>query len=437
MKEPAILPQYHRHNMNPASQSVPRRKFLAAGAAALGLAPLAYLRAQQGSPNDEIAMGVVGCGGQGMGNMGNFLNIKGVRVVAVCDVDADRAKAAKAQVDGFYKNQDCKIYASHKDLLQHAGLDVVSLATPDHWHARIGIDAANAGKDVYGEKPFTWGLAEGRLLVDAMAKNKRVWQTGCWQRSGGEFRRFKALIENGTLGKLTRFECGTPSGMSIQQHVPKEKVAELIGKAPAHLDWAAYCGPVKDFPYHPMIHPWNWRWHNSFGGGQLLDWVGHHVDIALWTLGLDGTGPVKMEGTGQAGDHEFFNTYVNYSYQGTFADGRVLEVRSDFGGTKFTGEKGWIHVDRGRLEASDREMLRNLPAGFDTKPPSHYQDFIDCVRSRKLTAAPAEAAHRAASFGQLAIVAMDTKQVLNWDPKAEKVIGNAEQAAHPRLSARL
>ena len=423
--------------MNATSNCIPRRKFLTTTAAVLGLAPMAYLRAQPGSANDEILMGCVGLGGQGSGNMGNFLNIAGVRVVAVCDVDSIQAAKAKAKVDEFYKNTDCKIYAHHADLLQHPGLDVVSLATPDHWHARIGIDCANAGKDVYGEKPFTWGLAEGRMLVDAMAKNKCVWQTGSWQRSGGEFRRFKALIENDTLGKITRFECGTPSGMSIHQYVPVDQVGAMIGHPPAHLDWKTYSAPVGEFAYHPMIHPWNWRWHSSFGGGQLLDWVGHHVDIALWTLGLDGTGPVKMEGSGEKGDHEFLNTYTEYSYKGTFADGRVLEVRSDFAGTKFTGEKGWIHVDRGELLASDREMLRNLPADFNTKPPSHYQDFIDCVRSRKLTVAPAEAAHRAASFGQLAIVAMDTKQTLNWDPKTEKVLDNPEQAKHPRLGARL
>ena len=427
--------------------TLPRRRFLAASISALGLAPMAYLRAAEGSANDEIAMGCVGVGGQGMGNMRNFLNIKGVRVVAVCDVDEKNAKAAKAKVDEFYKNTDCKIYAHHEELIQHPGLDVVSLATPDHWHARVGIAAAHAGKDVYGEKPFTWGLAEGRMLVEALKKNKCVWQTGCWQRSGGEFRRFKALIENNTLGKLTRFECGTPSGMSIKKHVPADQVAGMIGKAPAGFDWKTYSAPVGDFPYHPMIHPWNWRWHNSFGGGQLLDWVGHHVDIALWTLGLDGTGPVQMEGTGESGTHEFFNTYINYKYQGTFADGRVLEVRSDFSGTKFTGEKGWIHVTRGKIFASDRlddtkgdprhPLLANLPADFNTKPPSHYQDFIDCVRSRKLTVAPAEAAHRAASFGQLAIVAMDTKQPLKWDPQAEKVIDNPEQAAHPRLGARI
>jgi len=423
--------------MSTPDRFIPRRKFLATGITALGLAPMVYLRAQSGSPNDEIAIGVIGCGGQGIGNMTNFLGIKGVRVVAVCDVDAGQMAKAKAKVDGTYNNSDCKPYASYTDLLQHPGLDAILLGTPDHWHARIGIDAANAGMDIYGEKPFTWGLAEGRALNDAVTKNKRVWQTGSWQRSGGEFRRFRALIQNNTLGKLTRCECGTPSGMSIKKNLPAEQIAAKIGKPPANLDWAAWCGPVKDFTYHPMLHPWNWRWHTSFGGGQLLDWVGHHVDIALWTLGLDKTGPVKVEGTGELGSQEFFNTYVKYAYQGTFADGRVLEVRSDFGGTKFTGENGWIHVNRGELEASDREMLRNLPAGFDTKPPSHYQNFIDCVRSRQLPVSDAEGSHRSASFGQLAIVAIDTKQPVKWDPKTEKVLDNSAQADHPRLGSRL
>lgn len=416
---------------------IPRRRFLTTTATVLGLAPFAYLHGQAGSPNDEIAMGIVGCGGQGIGNMRNFLGIKGVRVVAVCDVDADKMASAKEMVDQHYKNKDCKTYKLHNELLQHPGLDVISLGTPDHWHARIGIDAANAGMDVFGEKPFTWGLAEGRQLVDALTKNKRVWQTGSWQRSGGEFRRFRALIQNDTLGKMSRFECGTPSGMSIQQHVPEDQVAALIGKPPANLDWDTYRAPVGEFTYHPLIHPWNWRWHNSFGGGQLLDWVGHHVDIALWSLGLDTTGPEKMEGKGELGNHPFFNAYVNYSYQGTFADGRVIEVRSDFGGTKFTGENGWIHVDRGRLEASDRDLLRNLPEDFDTKPPNHWQDFIDCVRSRKTPVSDPEGSHRSASFGQLAIVAMDSKQPLKWDPKAEKVLGNEEQANHPRLGSRI
>lgn len=421
---------------NPANR-VPRRQFLAASAAALGLAPMALLRAQSGSPNEEIAIGIIGCGGMGTNNMTNFLNIPGVRVVAVCDVDSEKMAAAKAKTDTHYKNSDCKTYAHYTDLLQHPGLDAVSLATPDHWHAKIGIDAANAGLDIYGEKPFTWGLAEGRMLVDAVTKNKRVWQTGSWQRSGGEFRRFHALIRNNTLGKITRFECGTPSGATIRTHAPEEKWPEMIGKPPAHLDWAGWRGPAKDLAYHPMIHPWNWRWLHATGGGNLLDWVGHHVDIALWTLGLEDTGPVKVQGSGEKVKHPYFDCYMNYAYNGTFADGRVLEVRSDFGGTKFTGENGWIHVNRGKLEASDREMLRNLPADFNTKPPSHWLNFINCVRSRELPVSHAEASHRSASFGQLALVALDTQQTLEWDPIKEKVIGNAAQAAHPRLGARV
>lgn len=421
----------------PTSPVLPRRRFLGAAVSALGLAPMVWVRGQNASPNDEIAIGIIGVGAMGSGNMNAFLNIGGVRVVAVCEVDDGRLKKAKADVDGKYGNQDCKAYAHYEDLLAHPGLDAVCLSLPDHQHAKIGIAAANAGMDIYGEKPFTWGLAEGRQLVEAVQKNKRIWQTGCWQRSTGEFRRFRALIQNNALGKLTRFECGTPSGMGLQQHVPADQVDGLVGKPPAGLDWARWCGPVKNFPYHPLLHPWNWRWHHTFGGGQLLDWVGHHVDIALWTLGLDDTGPVKVEGTGEKVNHPFFDVYGKYQYQGTFADGRVIEVRSDFMGTKFTGENGWLHADRGSLTASDPDLLRRLPDDYNPRVPGHQQDFINCVRSRQSATAPEEAAHRAASFGMLGIVAIDSKETLKWDPAAEKVLDNPGQAAHPRLSARL
>lgn len=382
-------------------------------------------------------MGIIGCGSQGIGNMRNFLNVEGVRVVAVCDVDEVNAMEAKKIVDAHYQNSDCKVYRHHHELIKHPGLDTVCLSTPDHWHARIGIDCCEAKLDVYGEKPFAWGLAEGRALADAVQRNQRVWQTGSWQRSKGEFRRFHALIQNGTLGKLTRYECGTPSGWGVRDHLPQDQWAAAIGKPPAQLDWSSYCGPAGKVEYHPMIHTWNWRWLNVFGGGQLLDWVGHHVDIALWSLGLDHTGPVKVEGSGSVQPHPLFNTYTTYAYQAAFADGRVIEVRSDFGGTKFTGERGWIHVDRNRIEASDRELLRNVPADFNQKPPSHYQNFIDCVRNRKRPESHAEASHRASSIGQLAIVALDLKRPVQWDPAKETVLNDPEAASHPRLGSRL
>ena len=223
----------------------------------------------------------------------------------------------------------------------------------------------------------------------------------------------------------------TPSGMSVKKH-------PVLEKPPENLDWSAYCGPAgSDTPYNSQIHPWNWRWETQFGGGQLLDWVGHHVDIAMWTLGFDRTGPVLVEGTGKRGKHDFFDTYVEYDYSGTFENGIKLEVTSRFQGTRFTGENGWIYANRGKLEASDREMLRNLPEGFNTKPPSHQQDFINCMRNRELPQSDAEGSHRSASFGQLALVAMDTGRPVKWDPKAEQVIGDEEQAKHPRLGSRV
>lgn len=389
------------------------------------------------SVNDEIAIGVIGCGGMGGGLMRNFLNMNGVRVVAVCDVDQNMRERAKNQVDGHYENTDCKAHRQYRELLAHPGLDAVVIATPDHMHAQIGIEAAMAGLDIYGEKPFAWGLTEGRQLVDAVNKHERVWQTGSQQRSGNHFRRFKALINNGTIGKITRIECGTPRGMSIRNHSPAEEWESRIGNPPSNLDWDGYCGVVGEFPYHPMIHPWNWRWHETFGGGQLLDWVGHHVDIAMWALGLDDTGPIAVEGTGERGDHEFFNALVDYQYQGTFKDGSVIEVRTDISGTRITGEDGWLHVNRGKLDADDREKLRNLPEDFDERPPGHQQDFINCVRNREMPVAGAESTHRAASFGQLAVAAIDSGHVLRWDPTAERVIDNADQAAHPRLGSRV
>ncbi|PXA04025.1 hypothetical protein DDZ13_08245 [Coraliomargarita sinensis] len=426
---------------------LPRRQFLKTGAVALGVAPLILNRSFAGSVNDEVHLGCIGVGQRGGVNLKNFLNTKGVRVVAVCDVDAKFAAEKKAWVDEFYGNKDCKIFERHEDLLALNGLDAVCLSTPDHWHAKIGIDAAHAGLDIYGEKPFAWGLVEGRKLADAVKQNGCVWQTGCWQRSTGPFRRFKALIERGVLGKMHRYECGTPGGWGERFLPPEDEWAERIGKPPASLDWERYCGPAGRQTYHPVLHPWNWRWTNVFGGGQLLDWVGHHVDIAMWTLGLDHTGPVKVEGSGVKAPHPVYDVYTEYQYDGTFVDGRVFEVRSDFWGAKFTGENGWMHVNRnGLFAASDPDakegdrrhpMLRELPEDFQNRVPSHFEDFINCVRTRETTVAPAEAGHRAASFGQLAIAAIDAGRALHWDPGAEKVIGDDELAKHPRLDSRL
>ncbi len=415
-----------------------RRTLLKTGLlSGLALATPRWARAT--TPNNRIQIGIIGCGGMGMQNMRTFLSLEDAQVTAVCDVDKNAVQAARQLVNERYNNSDCAAYSCHRDMLEKGGLDAVCISTPDHWHAAIGIDAAQAGCDIYGEKPFTWGLAEGRLLIDALTRHNRIWQTGSWQRSANEFRRFHAIIRQGVLGRIDRVECGTPSGMSVQQHVPAENVAAHIGTPPPHLDWEAWCGPAGETPYHPLLHPWNWRWHTRFGGGQLLDWVGHHVDIAMWALDLGHTGPVEISGSGSRVTHDFFDVLDHYQYTGTFANGTKIEVRSDFLGTRISGENGWIHVDRGRLEASDPALIARdqLPDDYNPRPPSHWQDFLNAIRSRGATATPAECAHRAASFGMLAMVAIDLGRTLKWNPEQESILGDDEAATHPRLSSRI
>ena len=191
---------------------VSRRAFLAAGAG-LGLfniVPSSVLGAD--APSGKVTMALIGAGGMGNGNMRSFLAFPDTRFLAVCDVNRSKRERAKEMVDNCYGNGDCVLYRDFRDVCMRDDIDAVIVATPDHWHAVIGIYAANCGKDIYGEKPFSHDLREGRALVRAVERNGRVWQTGSWQRSRGEMQRAVELVKNGRIGKIARVEVGLPSG---------------------------------------------------------------------------------------------------------------------------------------------------------------------------------------------------------------------------------
>jgi len=377
-------------------------------------------------PSDRVVMGAIGVGSQGTSNMNDFLELKNaVQFVSVCDVDSGHNERAKKIVDDTYKNKDCRTYGDFREFLEKEKLDAVSIALPDHWHGIIYTAAANKGLDVYGEKPICRTIEDGKAIVSAAKKNKIIWQTGSWQRSQPHFHHGAELAINGRIGKINYIEVGLPDGGKGIGTPPVKEV-------PAELNWEMWLGPALKVPYRGVSH-WDWRWILDYSGGQLTDWAGHHIDIANWGAGLEHTGPVEIAGSGVYPLDGIFNVPVEYDFLCKYANGIEMRVanaaRQRFGmGTTWYGDKGWIHVDRGeRISASDPKILEEKIGDTEIKlykSDNHWQNFVDCVKSRKPAIAPVEVAYRAISVALLGEIAMTTGETIKWDPEKEEIIGN-------------
>ena len=427
------------------SRSMDRRRFLknlswaAAGIAGFpSIVPAAALgKGKAAAPSDRIVMAGIGFGNMGRGNLDSFLNKDDVQWVAVCDVDDIIRARARGIVNTFYGNTDCAEYTDFRELCLRRDIDAVSLAVPDHWHALVSIACARAGFDIYGEKPLTHSLREGRALCDAVERYDRVWQTGSWQRSEANFRRAAEIVHNGRLGKVQKVEVGLRSG---HEDYADTKGQEAIGPPPEHLDYDLWLGPAPYAPYCPARVHANWRWNMDLGGGQLMDWVGHHVDIALWSLGLDRSGPTKVQGVGEFPRAGVWNSPTRYYVKADFAGGPPMDIAGGYDeileGVKWIGDRGWIRVDRGVMEAQPSELLHERIGPSDKRlyrSTDHYQNFLDCVRNRRPTIAPCEVAHRAASVGHLGVISMALGRPIHFDPEAEAV---KEDPAAGRLLGR-
>jgi len=382
------------------------------------------------APSNRIVMGAIGVGGMGTGDMRAFLGKKEVQMVAVCDVDKEHRDRAKRMVDKKYKNNDCKTYLDFRDLIARGDLDAVQLALPDHWHAIPAITAARAGLDIHGQKPLARTIHQGRTICNAVKRYGIVWQTGSQQRSSEKFHRACELVRNGRIGKVHRVEVGLPDG--------KGTGLKPLEPVPDGLDWNFWLGPAPKRPYwgfgNSRCH-WNWRWIMDYSGGQLTDWAGHHIDIAHWGLGLDYTGPIEIEGRGVYPRDGLYNVPIAYKFTCKYADGLEMTVANDSQqpkgrGPVWYGEKGWIHVNRGGLWAEPKSVLKEVIGPNEIhlyKSRDHKQNFLDCVKTRRLTIAPAEVGHRSISVALLGEIAMLTGRKLKWNPEEERFI-NDEQA---------
>ena len=413
-----------------------RRRFLAAAGlavAAPALIPASALGRQgQTAPSNRIVMGVVGWGMMGPGNTDAFLGIDDCQVVAACDLDQHHLQQALDKVNGHYKNKDCKPYHDYREMMARKDIDAVMLAVPDHWHALLAVEAANNKKDIYGEKPLARTIAEQQAIVKAVQKNRRIWQTGSWQRSQAPFRKACEIVRNGLIGKLTRVEVGLPDG-HYDFAGTKDKMS--VTDPPAYFDYPFWIGPSRMQPYIEGRVHMNWRWNYNTGGGQLLDWIGHHCDIAHWGMGMDTNGPSEIEGHGEFPPADaVWNTCTKYRITLKYPDDVTMiiagghpDIRS---GTKWIGTDGWVWVDRGGYDASTTDWFAQIPPDKYKiklyKSDSHHRNFIDCVKSGQPTITPVETAHHSAIPGHLGLISMLVGRKIKWDAEKEVILDDAE-----------
>lgn len=417
---------------------VNRRSFIIKAAGfALGAAgfphivPASALGRGAAAPSNRITMGCIGLGMQGIPNMQSFLEIPEVQVVALCDLDSTHLADGKTIVNDKYQNQDCATFKNFEELLRRPDIDAVMLAVPDHWHGIVAIAAARAGKDIYGEKPLAHNWFESKSIVNAVKSHGRVWQTGSWQRSVYNFRFAAELVRNGRIGKIQHVEVGLPQG-----HYDFAGTAgqETISVPPETLDYDRWLGPAPWAPYCPARVHRNWRWNLDYAGGQLVDWIGHHMDIGHWGMDCDYAGPVEIDGHGEyPRQGTLWNTAMRYRVNTRYANGITVTIaggHSDISmGTRWIGDMGWVWVDRGGIDAQPKRLLRDKIGPNEIqlyRSNNHSKNFIDCVKSRQLTITPVEVAHRSASPGYLGQISMLLGRKIQWDPEKEIILGDRD-----------
>ncbi len=407
------------------SVCLPRRRFLAHAAGAL-CAPMLITSRTRGAvqPSNRLTFALIGCGGMGRANLHDFMNKPGVQVLAVCDPDRARRLSTRDDVLKRYAERrrsgtyaGCDAYNDYRDLLARDDIDCVIVGSPDHWHALHVVHAARAGKDIYGEKPLSLTVAQGREMVRAVQRYARVFQTGSQQRSDARFRQACELVRNGRLGRIHRVICGLPGGEITGNHPPIDP--------PDGFDYDLWLGPAPAEPYCAHRTHYEFRHILDYSGGKLTDWGAHHIDIAQWALGTMDSGPTRIEGQGEFPRDGLWNAAVTYDIRCSYDSGVELIITSRApNGVRFEGDRGTLFVTRGHIEADPAEILREQIGEHEDRLPvsnDHRMNFIECVRSRTEPVAPIEHAHRSIAIAHLGNISMRLGRPIRWDPATETI----------------
>jgi predicted dehydrogenase len=395
----------------------------------------------QVAPSDRVVLGSIGVGSMGRGDMNSLMRARGVQLAAVCDVVGQRRQEAKGIVDSHYGNSDCKVYGDFREVLARDDIDAISITTQDHWHALIAVAAARSGKDMYCQKPLGMTVRECQTIRDTVRRYGRVFQTGTQQRSSPNFRFACELVRNGYLGQLETVEVAAP-GPTYQRSYKKPTTPEPRSK---EIDFDMYVGPARMRPYNRGLWAWpDWYLIRDYCVGFIVNWGVHHLDIANWGCPALTSEPCELDFTGSYRDDGLTDNINDWQGEFRYASGLRMTY-SDTGnpnkqGCVFRGEKGWVHVNREGIWAEPVSLLkvklRSDDVHLDTGAVgSHYENFIQCVRSREDPLAPVEAGHQASYLGMIAEISIKLGRGLKWDPQAEEFIGDDQ--ANRLLSAPL
>ncbi len=377
------------------------------------------------SPNNRITVGFIGTGDHGVNwNLGPYLRHKDAQVVAACDVDSHHLFRASETINDRYQNEDCFTTWDFREILARKDIDAVMISTPDHWHTLISIMAVQAGKDVQCEKP-TLTIDEGKLLIKAVRKHKKVFQTSTEDRSVPEYHRMAELVRNGRIGKLQRIEVILPQRPDKQGDATPQPV-------PPELDYEMWLGPAPYAPYtRDRVHR-NFRYNQDYSGGVICDWGAHLFDTAQWANDTERSGPVEVEGTGTFWTGGLYNAVKDYDVTYRYANGVVMTCKPGNPSIKFIGTEGWVGNTgwRGPLEASSTEILNSKIGSREihlyTNPKGEHDDFLQCVKSRKDPYFPVDIGHRVSTICHLANISIEVGRKLKWNPKREQFVGDEE-----------
>jgi predicted dehydrogenase len=436
-----------------------KRRDLLKNAAVLGVAMGSDLALAEtapprpAAPSDRVRVGMIGVGAFGtQANLPDFLKQKDVDVVAVCDVYQPNLDRAVAMTGG-----KAKPFRDYRRVLENKDIDAVVVTTPEHWHAIMAIDACDAGKDVYVEKPCSHNIRDGRLMVDMARKKRRVVQIGSHQRSGAHFQRAVRYVQEGRIGPVYYASCWN--------HSPSPPVKKVAGGPPPDLDWDMWLGPAPRLPYAEVINVGR-RGYWDFWGGNITEWGCHLADVVLWAMKVGAPQTVVASGglfhkkEGQIPD----TLSVTYKYPGFLFHYSVLThssygLNGDLGaarfgsyGMQFQGTKGTLFVDRSGFRIIPQPIRHeepNQPPPYPTTDSRqtgfyytteilpevsdssqahepHVRNFVDCVKSRKRSNADVELAHATNTTCRLGNIAYRVGRTLHWDAGKEEVVGDPE-----------